>query len=209
MQRLRVLASTRHPGGDRGMPVVEDTLGGGRIQSFGECRQHHGDLTGGSFQTVQRGMTPGSERHVAGLTAKRLDPLSVAMLAISNQGVDVSVYDPGVQALPVRTGEALGVYPLRCSPPAFDLTPGAYSRRRRLHNRREGGGETTGWAIVWGARLEKTSDRGAPGRCSQLGWAMMAPGKTTKPCQREHEAKQEEEQEEVKGHQDPRRLKLG
>jgi hypothetical protein len=38
---------------------------------------------------------------------------------------------------------------------------------------------------------------------------MMAPGKMTKPRQREHEAKQEEEQEEVKSHQDPRRLKLG
>ena len=38
---------------------------------------------------------------------------------------------------------------------------------------------------------------------------MMAPGKITKPRQIGQEAKQEEEQEKVKGHQDPRRLKLG
>jgi len=63
----------------------------------------------------------------------------------------VSVCDAGVEALSVRTGEALCVYPLGCSPTAFHLTPRAYSRRRRLHNRREGAGEATGGAIVWGA----------------------------------------------------------
>jgi hypothetical protein len=117
------------------MPVVEDTLGGGRIQSFGERRQHHCDLTGGSFQTVQGGVETGCESDVTGLAAKGLDPLGMAMRAIHNQGMDVSVCDPRVGALVVGAGEALGVHPLGCSPPAFDLAPGAHRGRRRPHNR--------------------------------------------------------------------------
>jgi hypothetical protein len=66
------------------MTVAEDPPSGGRIQSFGKRSQHHGDLPRRSFQTVQRGVAPGSERGAAGLTAKRLDPLSLAMCAISN-----------------------------------------------------------------------------------------------------------------------------
>jgi len=53
-------------------------------------------------------MAPSGECGVAGLTAKRLDPLSMAMGAIPDQGMDSSVCDPGVQALLVGTGEALG-----------------------------------------------------------------------------------------------------
>ena len=59
------------------------------------------------------------------LTAKRLDALRMAMCTIPNQGVDVSVRNPGVQALVIGTGEALGVHPFRGSPPTFDLAPGA------------------------------------------------------------------------------------
>ncbi len=43
MQGLCVLASASQPGSDRGMPVAEDTLCSGRIQPFGERRQHHRD----------------------------------------------------------------------------------------------------------------------------------------------------------------------
>src|SRR5512133_1629695 len=99
MQGLRVLASARQPGGNGGLTVAEDSLSGRRIQSFGERRQHHCDLTGGSFQTVQGGVAPSSERHVASLAAKRLDALGMAMRTIPDQGVDMSICDPGVWAL--------------------------------------------------------------------------------------------------------------
>jgi hypothetical protein len=95
---------------------------------------------------------PSSERRAAGLTAKGLDARSRAMLAITNQGVDMSVSDAGGEALAVRTGETFCVYPLRGSPPAFDLAPRAHRERRRFHNRREGGGEATDGAIVRGTR---------------------------------------------------------
>ena len=121
-----MLASARQPGGDGGLPVAEDPLSGGRVQPFGERSQHHGDLVGRGFQTVQRSMAPSTERGVASLTAKRLDPLGMAMLAISDESMDVSIGDPEVRALLVGTGEALGVYPLGCSPPAFHLAPGAH-----------------------------------------------------------------------------------
>jgi hypothetical protein len=121
--------------------------------------------------------------------------------------VDVSVCDAEVRAPLVRAGEALCVQPLRCSPPAFHLAPGEYRRRRRLHIRREGAGEASGGAIARGAWLQEALERGVPRCCSQLDWEMMAPVKVTKPRQDEHEAEQEEEQEYVKGHQDPHRLK--
>ena len=44
-------------------------------------REHHGDVMGGSFQTIQGRIAPGTECGVAGLAAKRLDALGLAMLA--------------------------------------------------------------------------------------------------------------------------------
>jgi hypothetical protein len=119
----------------------------------------------GGFQTIQGGVAPGRESRVTGLAAKRLDLLGMAMLAITNQGVEVSVCDPGVRALLVGTGEALRVHPLGCSSAAFHLTPGAYRRRGRSHTLRGGIGEATGGAIKRGAWLEKTLDRGAYDPC--------------------------------------------
>ena len=52
-------------------------------------------------------MASGSERDVASLTAKGLDALGLAMLAIPDKGVDVSIRDPVVRALLIRTGVAL------------------------------------------------------------------------------------------------------
>jgi hypothetical protein len=86
--------------------------------------EHHGDLLRGSFQTVQGSGAPGSEGGAASETSKGLDALGTAMLAISDEGVDVSIGDPEVRASLVGTGEALGLYPLGCSSAAFDLTPG-------------------------------------------------------------------------------------
>ncbi len=80
-----MLASVGQPGGDGRLPVAEDPLGGGRIQPFGKGSQHHCDLVGGSFQTVQGGVTPSTKRGVAGLRAKGLDPLSMAMRAIPKE----------------------------------------------------------------------------------------------------------------------------
>ena len=129
MQTLSVLTSTGQPGDDRGMAVAEDPLSGRRVQPFNESRQHHCDLVRRSFQTVQRGVVPSTERGVASLTAKGLDPFSKTMLAISNQGMNVSVCDAEVRALVIGTGLALGVHSLECSPPAFHLTPGGHSWR--------------------------------------------------------------------------------
>ncbi len=135
VQGLCVLASASQPGSARGLPVAEDTLCGGGIQSFSERSQHDCDLMEGSFQAVQGGVAPSTERGVTGLATKGLDLLSATMCAISNQGVDVSVCNPGVWALVIGTGEALGVYPLWCSPSAFHLTPGAYRKGCWSHTR--------------------------------------------------------------------------
>jgi hypothetical protein len=54
----------------------------------------------------------------------------MTMLAIPNQGMNLSVGDAKVQALPVGTGEALCVRVFRGSPPAFDLAPGVHRQWR-------------------------------------------------------------------------------
>jgi hypothetical protein len=95
---------------------------------------------------IQRSLASSSKGGAAGRTSKRLDALGLAMLAISDQGMHGSVCDPEVPALLVGTSEAMRVYAFGNTPPAFDLTPGAYWRRSRFHAWR---GETTGEAIVW------------------------------------------------------------
>jgi hypothetical protein len=69
-------------------------------------------------------VAPGSERGAAGRTSKGLDLLGLAMPAIPDKCVDVSIGDAEVRALLVRTGEALGLYPLGGPSAAFHLTPG-------------------------------------------------------------------------------------
>ena len=161
MQDLRVLTSTRQPGGNGGLSKAEDPLGSRKIQPLGQRRQNHGDLLGESFQLVQRRVAPRTERRTTSLTAKGLDPLDMAMLAISDQRVNLSISDAKVEARSVGTGEAFGVYPLGCSAAAFHLTPGADKRRRRSHTGPSSGGETTGGAIERAARVEQTVEPGA------------------------------------------------
>ncbi len=111
-------------------------------------------------------MASSAERGTAGLATKRLDQFSAAMLAIADEGMDVSLGDAEVQALLVGSGVALGVHALGGSPSAFHLRPGTRRHRRRLSSRRGSGGETTGGAIVWGAGLQQTVERAALGPSS-------------------------------------------
>ena len=207
MEELSVPACAREPGGDAGLSVTEDPFSGGRVQTFGQRREDHGDLMGRGFQTVQRGMEPGCERRLTGLAAKGLDPLDTTMLAIADQSVDGSVCNPVVDALPVRTGETLGGYAFGGSPSAFDLAPGAHRQRQWTRTRRGRGGETTGRAISWGARLEQTVERAAHlGSCSRRGRIVMEPAKTPQQREREQEEGHEQEHEPMNGHTDPRCL---
>src|SRR5258708_8813647 len=165
MEDLCVPTCASEPQGDGGLTVAEDPFGGGSIQPFGQRREYHGNLVRWGFQTIQGGVASGSERGVAGLTAKRLDALGLAMLAISDQGMDLSIGDPGVRALLIGAGETLGVHSLGCSPAAFPLTPGAYKSTSRAHTQRRAAGETTGSAVKWGAWLKKPLHCGAHSSC--------------------------------------------
>jgi hypothetical protein len=165
VQALSVQPSTSEPGGDGGLTVAEDPLGSRKIQPFGQRRQNHGDLLGGSFQPVQRRVAPRTERRATSETSKGLDPLDMAMLAISDQRVNLSISDAKVEARSVGTGETLGVYLLGCSAAAFHLTPGADKRRRRSHTGPRSAGETAGRAVQWRAWLEQTVHPGAHSFC--------------------------------------------
>jgi hypothetical protein len=49
---MGVLASTSQPGGDSRLTIAEDSFRRGRIEPFGQRREHHGDLLRGGFQTI-------------------------------------------------------------------------------------------------------------------------------------------------------------
>ena len=198
-QGMSMLTCTSQPGGDGRLPIAEDPFGSGSVQSFGQRRQYHCDVMRRGFQTVEGGVEPGREGGAAGLTPKRLDRFSAAMLAIANQRVNLIIGDPAVPALWIGTSETFGVSAFGGSSAAFDLAPGLHRRRRWLHARRGRGGESTGGAIVWAAGREQTVEPGTYlGSCSRLGRTRMGPAQGTK--QREKE--QEEEQEHLLVHKE-------
>jgi hypothetical protein len=209
VKALCVLPSAGQPGGDRRMPVALRPARQRKhlvLRPAPSARPRPG--TGRGFQPVHGSVTSSSEGGAAGLTPKRLNPLDTAMLAISDQGVDVSIGDPGVRALRVGTGETLGVHPLGCSPSAFHLAPGPHRQRRWTSTRRGAAGEATSGAIKWGAWLEEAVEQSALGCCSRLSRTMMGPAKETQPCEREQEDTQEQKQEHVMRHKDPHSVKF-
>ena len=131
-----------------------------------ESREHHGDLVRRGFQPVEGGVTPRTERGTASRTSEGLDPLGLAMFAISDQRMDVSIGDPEVRTLSVGTSEAFGGYPLGCSPLVFHLAPGTYWCRGRFHTRRGDAGEATSWAVKRGSWSEEALGCGVDGPSS-------------------------------------------
>ena len=113
VQGVRVPTCTSEPPRNSGLSKAEDPLGGGRIEPFGQSREHHGDLVRGGFQAIQGRVASGTEGAVAGRTSEGLDALSRAMLAISDERMDLRISIAEVRALRVGTGEALGVDSLR------------------------------------------------------------------------------------------------
>ena len=207
VQDLCMFPCARQPGGDGGLSKPK-TRSAAEGSSPSESRsEHHGDLLRGGLQAIQGRVPPGSERGAARLTAKGLDALSLAVLAITNQRMNLSLGNAEVGALWVGAGVSLGVDPLGCSPAAFDLVPRAYWCWPS--NRRGSGGETTGGAIVWGLWLEQTVHRGAHRSCCEAGRLKMEPAMTPKPGQSKDEGEHEQEHVNLKGHKDPRCLKSG
>ena len=119
VQELRVRARTRQPPRDGGLSRAEDPCGRGWVQPFGQRREHHSDLVGGGFQAIQGGVESSTERGAARLTPERLNPLGLAMLAISDEGMEGSVGVAKIAARSVGTGEARGVHASGALPADF------------------------------------------------------------------------------------------
>src|SRR5947209_6881496 len=130
VQGLSVQASASQPPRNRGLSKAKDPLGGGRVEPFGQSREHHSDLLRRGFQAIQGGIASSTEGGATSLAAKRLDALDMALLTISHPGVDPSVCDPEVEALMVGASKPRCVDAFGCSPPAFDLAPGTHRYRR-------------------------------------------------------------------------------
>jgi hypothetical protein len=109
VQALSVPACASEPRGDRGLTIAEDAPSRGSVQPFGEGSEDNGDLLGGGFQTVQRSVSSSAERGAASRASEGLDLLSLTMLAIAYQRVDVRIGVAEVPALVVGTSETFGV----------------------------------------------------------------------------------------------------
>ena len=146
------------------------------------------------FQTVQGSVAPGSESGTAGRTSKHLDSLGMAMLAIPDQRMNVSLGDPEVRAPLIRTGVAVGVHASGVLPAGFSPhARGIQAEVLALHSTREWRRDDR-----WGNRVEseampQTLERSARlGCCSRLVRTMMGPANGTKQRQREDEKEQEQ-----------------
>ena len=142
VQGVRMLASSGQPGADGRLSVTKDAFGGGCVQPFGQRSKNPGDLLGRGFQTVQGRVASRAERGAASLTAERLDPFGMAMLAIANERMNVCIGDAAGCALLIGTGEAFGVDSLGRVSATFDLAPGTYREGHRSYNRRVGARES-------------------------------------------------------------------
>lgn len=113
VQGLRVLTCAPEPGGDGGVSKAEDPFGRGRVQLFGQRREYHGDRAReGVFRRYRGVLRRAREGGAAGRPSKGLVPLSLPMLAIADQCVNVSIGDAEVGARLIGTGIAVGVDPL-------------------------------------------------------------------------------------------------
>jgi hypothetical protein len=75
---------------------------------------------------------------VTGETSKRLDPLNMTMLAISDESMDGIIGDPEVRALLIGAGEAFGGYPSGVLLVGFSpQARGVLVHRQVSHRRRE------------------------------------------------------------------------
>ena len=161
---MRARAARDRKARDGGLSKTEDPLSRGSIQPFCERGEHHGDLLGGGFQTIQGGVTTSTEGGAAGLTTERLDQLDMAMFAITDEGVDVRISVAEVPALRIRTSEPFGVDASGGLPGGFShQTRDAQQQALALHPTR-----------LW-SRVDRPGNRLASGASRDVG-AWCAPG---------------------------------
>jgi len=79
-----MLASAGDPTPDGGVGELEDASGCLRTEAFGDGVQHLGDLYGWGLEAVERGVAPGRDLAVAGLTIQVLDRVMPAVVAVTN-----------------------------------------------------------------------------------------------------------------------------
>ncbi len=132
MQALSMRSSAEEPVGDGGMPEAKDPFCRREIQPFGQRTQHQGHPLRGRFQPIQWRMETSTERAATRLTAKALDPLSMAIQTVANQGMDVGITDPRGHACLIGTGKPLRLHAFGRSPSALHLVPMWHRRRRSL-----------------------------------------------------------------------------
>ena len=130
VEERTMVASTGQPGGNRGVAMSKDPLCGCDIQPFSQRTQHHAYTLDGGFEAVKWGVATGAEGGPAGLAAKGLDALSLAMRPIADEGMDVGISDLVLRTGRVGTSEAVRHNAFWCPTSALQLTPRLHHGRR-------------------------------------------------------------------------------
>jgi hypothetical protein len=130
VQGRAVLAGSGQPGGNRACAVPKDPHGCGDTEPFGQRGQDCCDPLGLSFEAIERRVAAGREGRPAGLAAKGLDALSLAMRPIADEGMDVGISDLVLRTGRVGTSEAVRHNAFWCPTSALQLTPRLHHGRR-------------------------------------------------------------------------------
>ncbi len=162
MQRRAVLASPRQPGGARALAMPEHAHGCSEREPFGQYTQDFCDSCGWRLEAIEGRITAGGEGRAAGLAAKGLDALALAMRAVADKGVALCIIDAAVEAGWVGTGEAVGGDTFRRAAPALQVAPRAHGWRQC--GCRPDGLPSSGGTIIRRARFEQTREGSTLGR---------------------------------------------
>ena len=129
---------------------------------------------------------------MTGLTAKGLDALGMPMLAISDEGVDLSICIAEVRTLRVGTGVAVGVHADGALPAGFSpRARGAQEKTLALQLMRQWRRDDRRDNRVESEAMPQTWERSAPLGCSGRGRTKMGKAVGTQQRQREEEADHE------------------
>ena len=108
--------------------MTEDAHRSREVEPFGKSREDRCHLLASRLEAIHGRTPPLRDLGFARLAEKVLNPFTLALMTIADQGMDLGVANAVVRTLAVRTGVPIGLDPLL--PPAFtlDLRPGKWQR---------------------------------------------------------------------------------
>ena len=110
MQSGRIQAGARQPGAQGELAMAEDAGGGTKADSLSQSAEDFGDTLGRGLEPIQDGAGAHTKLRVARRATKTrsVNTFVAAMVAAADQGVDLVISDPEVEAVGIWAGIAGG-----------------------------------------------------------------------------------------------------